>query len=286
MKRKPPKIVYKYRPWNLDSKGCDPLYHEHQNAKKIFNSKTIYLAHPADFNDPFDVDIISDYSLLTKEDWLIKLKQQKEYALSKGFEIAHIESQIKKKTKGIVPIWEDKQELEEFSHHHLRSLRTQSGIFSTSAHYSQPLLWSHYADNHRGIAIGFDGIALSDFLSLNHGYVHYSKDFKIPKIKPQAGTQIQDILTIYTEKSHFWRYEKEVRFFKIMEKGEERIKVIDPKIIMEVILGFNFDKNMKRRTYEYIRDQKGFDHVEFYSSHKVPNHFLFKRKPLDTEKWY
>ena len=35
-------------------------------------------------------------------------------------------------------------------------LFSETGLISFSANWSEPVLWSHYADNHRGLVLGFD----------------------------------------------------------------------------------------------------------------------------------
>ena len=98
----------------------------------------------------------------------------------------------------------------------LDGLFNKIGIVSFSETNDNLLMWSHYADNHRGIVVAFD--TSHDFFkkdgskSRELGRVHYRKDRM--KALPQRfknGFHMSDSTRIYFEKSDEWIYEKEHR---------------------------------------------------------------------------
>lgn len=99
--------------------------------------------------------------------------------------------------------------------------------FSTD--YRNTLLWSHYADSHQGCCLEVDVTS-----KLEPYLVNYSQDI------PEATRNIEEILT---HKSMYWKYEKEVRYFKneILDNGNKAKPWIHIKI-KKVLLGYRMSK--------------------------------------------
>jgi len=84
-----------------------------------------------------------------------------------------------------------------------QSLTTKYGLICFSRKYDNPVLWAHYADNHRGIALQFE-IPRKNLFSVRY----LRKRFQINY--PTSRKQLQKLLS---SKYMHWRYEKESRFF-------------------------------------------------------------------------
>ncbi len=93
----------------------------------------------------------------------------------------------------------------------------KSGIICMSRRWSNPLLWGHYADNMRGMALGFEVeearfhpveyVASRPKLS-DYGY-HNLKDISS-----------DDIRKLMLTKFEAWSYEEESRGFYVLNRGE------------------------------------------------------------------
>lgn len=87
-------------------------------------------------------------------------------------------------------------------------LSTTRGILCFSRKWSNPVLWSHYADCHRGICLGFD------CPDNKVGAISYSRKRLIVELENfvspnrMALEKMQELL--FTKYSH-WKYENEVR---------------------------------------------------------------------------
>ena len=79
------------------------------------------------------------------------------------------------------------------------------GIVCFTKEYKRPILWSHYADKHRGVCLGFD-------VSAEHAMdIKYVKE-RIPLIDELGRPADEDaIAEMYTSKDEDWSYEGEVR---------------------------------------------------------------------------
>lgn len=89
------------------------------------------------------------------------------------------------------------------------ALSITKGIHCFSRRWSNPVLWSHYADRHRGICLGFD---VDDELTSSVAYV--PKRLNPAGVLKGTDKQRQAfMLRILSTKFSHWRYEDEVRIF-------------------------------------------------------------------------
>lgn len=93
------------------------------------------------------------------------------------------------------------------------------GIFCLSETNDNILMWSHYADQHKGIAIGYDS---------EHPFFNQQKqglDFKLGKVKysmkrPDKPGEFKDNYRLFYQKSPDWKYEKEWRVISRLENAD------------------------------------------------------------------
>ena len=86
------------------------------------------------------------------------------------------------------------------------------GMLCFSSNWSDPVLWAHYADKHRGLCIGFE---IPDELNIARR-VEYVSD-RLPF--PESLTIEHSDALLYTKYSS-WAYEEEVRVFLTIEDKE------------------------------------------------------------------
>jgi hypothetical protein len=87
----------------------------------------------------------------------------------------------------------------------------RSGLICFCAHWHNPLLWSHYADKHRGMCLGFD-VDDSGLKTVN--YVEERSDLKMPPTEENAD---ELLFTKYRD----WQYEEEWRKWFPLDKRED-----------------------------------------------------------------
>lgn len=94
----------------------------------------------------------------------------------------------------------------------LHKSKTKYKIFCCSKEYSSILLWSHYADSHKGICVEVemdeDLCRVNDIFKLN---IVYRKN--LVDVYPKDNTR-DNVKHILKHKLSVWGYEEEVRFFK------------------------------------------------------------------------
>lgn len=221
-------MLYKYRNW--------PKKSEESFTADIIKNNQFWFAHPSSFNDPYDCQIRvnrADVNEILAIDYLAETFSNNKNEKSQFYRMAY--SKLDSFKGDLEKICEFLRErITEFE-----NFFNNKGVLSLSKEPASMLMWGHYGDNHRGIAIGIEpdenGI-LSDSRFTNP--VHYENDY--PNISARdvvlAGSWEEwDALSnlIIHTKSSEWSYEKEVRV--VIENGGVLFK--SPGKISEIIFG-------------------------------------------------
>jgi hypothetical protein len=205
------------------------------------------VAIPSEFNDPFElcpVDITkwtySNVDNYYKKDQKVierfsiyadKLNQP----LSNIWKIA-IEEVVKKSHNGYAEkAFED---MRKFSDTFLRFICFSSS--QNTSEQNQILMWSHYADKHRGLRIHFDSTKFSEsetqIKSVKYGE-RVPFNILLDKYSEEFKTQMQEVLL---KKSEAWQYEDEYRMIIDQNCCKEKNKLwfykIYPKVLFVSIL--------------------------------------------------
>ena len=114
--------------------------------------------------------------------------------------------------------------------------RANTYICSASRKHNIGIMWSHYADEHRGCCIEFS--VTSKWANCD---IDYSNE--VPYL--DESSDVKDILRI---KSPQWKYDEEVRFFKTIEPNYMKRPKLKIKII-KIWLG----KRVYRSTVSFIK---------------------------------
>lgn len=113
-------------------------------------------------------------------------------------------------------------------------LSLNKGLLCFSTQWHNPVLWSHYAEKHKGICLGFD------IPDIHLGKVSYTRKKLILNGKVPTTPQELDLEAVekalFTKYSH-WKYESEVRCYLTLEE-------IDP-ITKLYFAEFNDEINLK-----------------------------------------
>jgi hypothetical protein len=104
------------------------------------------------------------------------------------------------------------------------------GLLCFSLSWHNPLLWSHYADRHRGLALGFD---VADEILKPVSYVEQRPT--LTKIDPTVAQWL--LFTKFVD----WRYEQEARIFTTLQERDPSGlyfgKFNEQLVLREVIVG-------------------------------------------------
>lgn len=243
------KIVYKYADFETA-------------INKILIAGTLKFSNPIEFNDPFDCN-----------ENLIVLNHNKELVenLINSSTYNNLSRKVKRKIKRDVfkkTIYRSE----------LKKERNRFKLSCFSAKNNEVLMWSHYADLHKGICIGFD-------------FPHkYDEKFILCPIKylksivPLDGSSdlITTLLYWQTTKSIRWEYEDEIRAITKSNSDELlELREYDKKYVRKVIFGCKVTPEQMNKVFRELR-KNGFDlkNIEFSQMLINKETFLLKENSI------
>jgi hypothetical protein len=210
-----PKKLFKFR--QLDEKTIS-----------IIVSNVIYFASPDQFNDPFDCRLrfIHDFS---PSEWEVFLTEQmRKYATNLSEE--QIAASVKQRMDE--RFYESPLFLDFLYDMVLAQVLPRTGVLSLAEKSNNILMWSHYADSHKGCVLEFSTKEDRVFGNAQPVVYHetYPKlDFR--KCIADANTFVEAMLL---SKSAFWKYEKEWRTLGTDGPG---LYKFSPSALTGIILG-------------------------------------------------
>lgn len=118
-------------------------------------------------------------------------------------------------------------------------LAVHRGMICLSRSCAQPIMWSHYADRHRGVCLGFD---VSDEHAFAVLYAEQRASFVRDMI--EAHDAEKHMSRVLGTKDAAWRYEDEVRIYCRLDErdGDHFFKDFDTHLALrEVLVGVRCD---------------------------------------------
>lgn len=206
----PPKRLWKFRKWG-------------RHAASLIREGEVYFARPSELNDPFEFHWLERWPKnAAVVDEIMREVLAKEYP---NDSIAVRRARYKKVSKEAM----DRHATARRSGGILKRTATiKLGLFSASATWEHPLMWSHYADHHRGVAIGIDPIQIS---GKRFHPVKYADEVARISIADYAKDSRDVFLDLSLRKSAIWEYEQEYRTMNAI--GTKRY----PGCVRNVIIG-------------------------------------------------
>ena len=204
-------ILYKYR--SLEKVEGD-------RVRETFEKSTVYFPLPSQFNDPFDckIPLLLDG---TEEEWG---KYVEEYFEKNRPELSPADRKIE--TKRLIQNGSYKKLDPSIS----TRAPNRAGVYCLSAVNDDILMWSHYANAHRGICIGFRA-------GPDDGFFRRSQQVKYLLAYPSTrifDSDEQRSETAFLTKSEHWIYEEE---YRIVESQGPGTYSFPQDLLVEVILG-------------------------------------------------
>lgn len=159
---------------------------------------------------------------------------------------------------------------------------------------SDLLLWSHYANSHKGIVLNFDLYFIDNNENLRQ--VNYTDSrIRIPSLKildESENIQKELFFQVATCKSPVWSYENEYRWlvkfknceFKKIQTGETKPFLNFPtEALKQVIFGCNCSEEHKEKIKEILQEER-YNHVELYKAKPHPTDFKLEYKKVSFSK--
>jgi uncharacterized protein YbcV (DUF1398 family) len=213
-----PEKFYKYR--SLDGKALEWV------ERTVLHNE-IYLGTAESFTDPFDLRAVFDFEAdpaIQRADFIRKShdfqphlsERERSAAAERVIANALDPANIAATTK-----------LFQFMHN--RMMRSVVGVYCVSTVPDNILMWSHYANHHRGICLEFDGLGALMAEAQQVSYV-----IERPAINPYADKPERMMECAFLTKAKQWEYEAE---WRIISEGGARPVGFDPAELTGIIIG-------------------------------------------------
>lgn len=253
------KKLYKYRSFN-----------DFTNA--IITESSIWYANPLTFNDPFDMNPFFRQKYSKRE---IKAHIKDFIQTSANTRNMPFEEQEKYRCK----YEEQSNTNEKFVALRNRLFNEQisnTGVVSLSKCNDSILMWSHYADNHKGLVFEFDYSHIKELYL--HEYPHKIDYIEKLNLLSHAAVQAErrmQMASILLLKYIDWAYESEYRIIDFDFQGN---KPFQKELLTKIIFGLRSSPEDMQCMVKLCR-KNGFEHVVFEKAEKIEGTFSLRMVP-------
>jgi len=238
------------------------FYNFNTNAFSTLINNTIWFSKPATLNDPFDIDIDLNHSMTSSD--FNNMIQSIEAQPSRSQERMDQLRQMKQ----FPPDQQALDKMTQVIKSKFREDRKDWGVFCLCESYKNILMWSHYADRHKGFCVQFDRNENNRLGDIEYTRpVSYSCKYPSPNIYSSEGEKkVYDEL--FFTKAKCWKYEREWRILN--DKGDIELPLIDFTTISGIVFGLNMPPPQRETIRRILSDQK---EIVFGEMIKVPDKF-------------
>lgn len=234
-------------------------------ARDVLLNNQVFIPHPSLFNDPFDGSIPFDstYTAAEFRDWAIKLGDRD------GHDKATTE-------KNLLPYFNPDGSLTEFAISKIESVskdfeesNRKMGVLCLTEDCASILMWSHYANKHQGVCIGFNREPSSELGDDDAcSPVQYDDTYPTPRFLEIFSDDGRLTHALFYRKAMGWKYEREWRL--LFEPANQLVPI--PGDISRVILGCRCEDKHR----DVIRNACVAKSIPLFSAIQTPGEFSLK----------
>lgn len=213
--------------------------------KNLINNE-LYFSNPLKFNDPFDCQF--ELNLIDNSEAERDLidKMQLNESEKKLFETNNLRSTL---SSGL-------------STKFYEGLENIIGVACFSERPDNFLMWSHYANSHKGICLKFDWQQHKEYFQGTK--VIYDNKLPIAQYETNQGFQNEIPKIVITKLKH-WDYEDEIR--SVVEiKNEKRNISFNPESLVGIIFGDKIEEENKKLVRRIVHLHGEYSNIKFYQA--------------------
>ena len=235
-----------------------------ENTDKIILNSEFYFASPKRFNDPFDCNL-SYRQNYTQEEILAKY--------------VYLASNLPFTKEQFINTYG--LELEEFLDKYPKlndTLVSRSGILSLSKSNENIIMWSHYANEHKGLVFE---LQVNEDYKFFHGYgvVEYEEKYDLlsyTNLIPE-----KDYAILFLTKYIYWQYEEEIRIIDYNKNGTRKF---NKSVLKTIYFGYRADETNIKKIIQLCQ-LNGFQHVIFKKAKLISGKFKLKFDEIDKSMY-
>jgi hypothetical protein len=154
------------------------------------------------------------------------------------------------------------------------------GVLCFSRTWAHHLMWSHYADHHRGVALVFRFAAKPDLLPVIYQKARATVNLEQIRVRSEGVAAIRGFADTFTVKAPAWRYERETRMLIETKKCEVQdgsyFVRFDPETLHGIILGMRCE--ISESYFRRIFEQQPLAKAKIWRVKKTPGVFALLRE--------
>lgn len=215
-----------------------------EHAEEVFSTPKIWFSAPAQLNDPFEC-----------RPWLTFNGTRDQIIESLVREIRRLNPNMTPHgaTAEAVSIFlqgrhRDPMTWEALRQDLIETLGQKIGLYCLSETSDSILMWSHYADDHRGYCLEFEATDTTPFFGAAQQVI-YNEVF--PEVDIYNTPKEEQLDHIFLTKFHGWSYEKEWRI--IDHETGPGIHDYPPQLLKGVIFGFRMPEADRNKVKAWIK---------------------------------
>lgn len=236
-----------------------------ERSLRMLKEGKYFFASVHSFNDPLDCSVEPIYELPPVE----KIIENQAKVLQDNEGISFQEALQKSQRIRNVPKAKLEKLLQRIISSIQKMLKDEYGVLSLSAKNDNILMWSHYADYHKGFCIQFKRSSINP-LGVTQP-VEYAKEYPCFNYFDDLPGNIAK--KIILTKSCDWSYEEEWRG---SQKANTEVRYTDD-MITGIIFGLRMPDQHKTDIYQIFKSN---EHMTFYQSELIPRKFKLEINQL------
>lgn len=148
----------------------------------------------------------------------------------------------------------------------IEKLANQIGISCFTTVANNLMMWSHYANSHKGLCLKFD-ITKDPLFFDDISEVIYTDTFEPIEVDLEHGKELENFKSLFLTKSQIWKNEKELRLIRV-KGGPYPIK---STALVSITFGINISKKFQKAIIDTTKNN--YPHLEYYQARPFPNAF-------------
>jgi hypothetical protein len=212
-------------------------YLDFEGANCVLKNSTLKFSNPKKFNDPFELH----HNLVEKK---ISFEHFEEIVRKR-------ETDLEKVRLHLENFENDSLGIEENLNILFTARKESTKITCFSECYDHILMWSHYADKHKGACFGFSENTIKE---------SFKNDSILGKVKYHGSIQSKDLSELRDKaiehwilsKGDYWAYEKEIRL--VLGSNPSEINRFNIYALREIYLGCEMEEKEKLSLFSLINE--------------------------------
>lgn len=250
---------------------------------KLLNENKLYFSSPILFNDPYDSKV--NFADCSEQDIidLIQMNYKKRHPSATNEDCQSFVKYAKESKPEVF----DSMKLQALERSIIDCNLDSNGIVCLSENNDDILMWSHYADGHKGICLVFDKEIIINDKRFIFDKVNYPEDNLLISCKRFYEIYLQNPYNIYEllflTKSLHWKYEKEWRILvsaKYIENNTEdetdKRFFICNNMLTGIIFGWKLSPAFKQTITKLVQNKP----IQLYRAKRNENSYAIDIEPL------